>query len=137
MMWETNDNLMELLSERYTFVETIDACRKEYYTGRKQTLEERLDEMYVSNAVRRPIYRTLDIVKDIEKAFGTPEKIFVEMARGGLPEQKGRRTQSRYQQILDYYAKCRYHCPFGVTGGVHRDRFQFLRIGIDVLTIGF
>ena len=107
MMWETNDNLMELLSERYTFVETIDACRKEYYTGRKQTLEERLDEMYVSNAVRRPIYRTLDIVKDIEKAFGTPEKIFVEMARGGLPEQKGRRTKSRYQQILDYYAKCR------------------------------
>ena len=28
-------------------------------------------------------------------------------------------------------------CPFGVAGGVHRDRFQFLRIGIDVLTVGF
>ena len=29
------------------------------------------------------------------------------------------------------------HCPFGVAGGVHRDRFQLLRIGIDVLTVGF
>lgn len=107
MMWERNDNLMELLSDRYTFTDTILAQKTDYYTERKQTLAERLDEMYVSNAVRRPIYRTLDIVKDVEKAFGKPEKIFIEMTRGGLPEQKGKRTKTRQQQLLDYYDKCK------------------------------
>ena len=107
MMWESNDNLMELLSERYTFADKILEFKSDYYTERKQTLAERLDEMYVSNAVRRPIYRTLDIAKDLEKAFGKPEKIFVEMTRGGLPELKGKRTRSRHQQLLEYYDKCK------------------------------
>ena len=107
MMWESNDNLMELLSERYTFADTILEFKSDYYTERKQTLSERLDEMYVSNAVRRPIYRTLDIVKDLEKAFGKPEKIFIEMTRGAMPELKGKRTKSRQQQLLEYYDKCK------------------------------
>ena len=63
--------------------------------------------MRVSNSVRRPVYRTLAVVKDIEKAFGKPDKIFVEMTRGGLSDQKGKRTKSRKQQILELYAKCR------------------------------
>ncbi len=105
-MWETNDNLMEILSDRYTFTEAIQEFRNQYYNEHPQTLKEQLDEMYVSNGVRRSIYRTLAIVKDVEKAFGKPDKIFVEMTRGGKPEQKGKRTTSRYQQILDLYKKC-------------------------------
>ena len=48
------------------------------------TVESLLEEMYVSNAVKRPIYRTLDIVKDIRKWFveTAPKKIYIEMARG-------------------------------------------------------
>lgn len=106
-MWETNDNLMEILSDRYTFAEQIEAFRREYYQGRTQTLKERLDDMYVSNAVRRPIYRTLAIVKDVEAAFGKPDKIFVEMTRGGSADQKGKRTKSRQEQILEFYKKCK------------------------------
>ncbi len=105
-MWETNDNLMEILSDRYTFVEELDAFNKEYYAKEKMTLEKRLDDMYVSNAVRRPIYRTLDIMKDIEKAFGKPKKIFIEMTRGADPDKKGKRTSSRKEQILELYKKC-------------------------------
>ncbi len=107
MMWDSNNNLMELLSERYTFVDFILSMKESYYTEKNQTLSNRLDEMYVSNAVRRPIYRTLDIVKDVEKAFGKPKKIFIEMTRGGSPKQKGKRTKSRKQQILEYYEKCK------------------------------
>ncbi len=106
-MWETNDNLMEILSDRYTFAEAVKDFKLEFYQGKSQTLKKRLDDMYISNAVRRPIYRTLAILKDVEKAFGKPDKIFVEMTRGGRPEQKGKRTKSRQQQILDIYAKCR------------------------------
>lgn len=107
MMWESNDNLMELLSDRYTFKDSIHTYKANYYMDKKPSLAERLDEMYVSNAVRRPIYRTLDIVKDIEKAFGKPEKTFIEMTRGGSPELRGKRTRTRQQQILDYYTKCK------------------------------
>lgn len=105
-MWETNDNFMEILSDRYTFTEQIEEFRQEYYQGKTQTLKERLDDLYVSNAVRRPIYRTLAIVKDVEAAFGKPDKIFVEMTRGGSADQKGKRTKSRQEQILEFYKKC-------------------------------
>ncbi len=105
-MWETNDNLMEILSDRYTFTEAIEDFREDYYREHPKTLKEQLDEMYVSNGVRRSIYRTLAVVKDVEKAFGKPDKIFVEMTRGGRADQKGKRTSSRYQQVLDLYKKC-------------------------------
>ena len=107
IMWETNDNLMEILSDKYTFREAVEAFTQEYYTGKKKSLKERLDEMRVSNSVRRPVYRTLAVVKDIEKAFGKPDKIFVEMTRGGQTDQKRKRTKSRKQQILDLYDKCK------------------------------
>ena len=107
IMWETNDNLMEILSDKYTFREAVEAFTQEYYTGKKKSLKERLDEMRVSNSVRRPVYRTLAVVKDIEKAFGKPDKIFVEMTRGGQADQKGKRIKSRKQQILDLYDKCK------------------------------
>lgn len=107
MMWETNHNLMELLSQEFSFSEEVQRRREEYYGTAKKTLEERLDDMYVSNAVRRPIYRTLDIAKDINKAFGAPKKIFIEMTRDADPDKKGKRTSTRRQQIEANYAKCR------------------------------
>ena len=106
-MWNTNYNLMELLSERFTFKQELENFSVDYYSDHSHTLDDRLNDMYLSNAVRRPVYRTLDIVSDIKKAFGEPTKIFVEMTRGSKPEQKGKRTSSRKQQILDLYSKCR------------------------------
>lgn len=108
-LWNTQNNLMEIIAdeEKFTFAEEIEKFRNDYYSEHKSTLSERLDEMYVSNAVRRPVYRTLDIIKDVTKAFGVPEKIFVEMTRGATEDQKGKRTKPRKQQILELYDKCR------------------------------
>ena len=105
-LWNTQNNLMELLSDRFTFAEKIKEYQKEYYCDNPKTLYDRLNEMYISDSVKRPIYRTLDVVKDIVKAFGVPRKIFVEMTRGGSENQRGKRTKSRKQQILDLYDKC-------------------------------
>lgn len=105
-MWTTQNNLMELLSDKYYFKRAVDDYRENYYASNKLTLEKRLDEMYISNAVRRPVFRTLAIVNDVVKAFGLPKKIFIEMARGGSKDQKGKRTKTRKQQILDLYAMC-------------------------------
>lgn len=104
-MWQTNDNLMQVLSEKYTFAEQIkEICAERI--GASNSLNKLLDEMYISNAVKRPIYRTLDIIQDVVKVNGcAPQKIFVEMARGGKPDEKGKRTNSRKQQLLDLYKK--------------------------------
>ena len=100
-MWNTNYNLMQLLSEKFTFSEQIKQIRSDYYCEHPMTVQERLEDMYVSNAVKRPIIRTLDIVKEVVHAQGyAPERIFVEMARGA--EEK-KRTKSRKDQLLELY----------------------------------
>ena len=104
-MWETNLNLMQILnSESFDFKRQIEENSREYYGANKKSLSERLDEMYVSNAVKRPIIRTIDVLKDVAKIQGcAPEKIFIEMARGANENLVGKRTASRLQQILDFY----------------------------------
>ena len=82
-LWDTNDNLMQLLSDRYTFKDSIEEQQRQYYEEHPMTVESLLEEMYVSNAVKRPIYRTLDVIKDIQSVCkAAPKKIYVEMARG-------------------------------------------------------
>lgn len=96
LLWSTNENLMQLLSDRYSFADTVRELSREYYSEQPLSLDKKLSEMYISSAVKRPIFRTFDVVRDVVKAKGcAPEKIFVEMARGGTPDQKGNRTQSR------------------------------------------
>lgn len=103
-MWKTNCNLMQILSDKFTFIDSIKKFSEQYYSDKKMNLAERLDGMYVSNAVKRPIIRTLDIVNDIQKVMGCkPEKVFVEMARGEEPEKK--RTVSRLDRLRDLYKK--------------------------------
>lgn len=104
-LWETNDNLMQILSDRYTFAETVEGYVNDYYCGNKRSLSERLDGMYISNAVKRPIIRMLEITKETVKVCGhAPEKVFIEMARGGTEEEKGKRTESRLEKIRRLYA---------------------------------
>lgn len=101
-LWDTNDNLMQLLSDRYTFKECIMEEQRKYYAEHPMTVESLLEEMHVSNAVKRPIYRTLDIIKDIKSVCKTvPKKIYVEMARG--QEEVKNRKKTRKEQILELY----------------------------------
>lgn len=104
-MWDTNENLMQLLSDRYTFSQTIHAETLAYYAKpeNKKTLSQRLKDEHLPGSVRRAIHRTLDIVQDITHVAGSPKKIFVEMARGGTLDQRGKRTRSRKNQLLDIY----------------------------------
>ncbi len=106
-LWNTNRNLMELLSDHYTFTENINALRQDWYAAHPLTLEQQLDELRLSNAVKRPVLRALQITKEVVKATGkAPEKIFVEVTRGATADQKNKRTASRQQQIRELYAKC-------------------------------
>lgn len=102
-LWETNDNLMQLLSKEYFFAEAVEA----FNSGKKKLglSYGTVEELYVSPAVKRQIWQTLKVVKEIEKIMGgKPKRVFVEMARD---KQENKRTESRKKQLQDLYKTCK------------------------------
>lgn len=105
-LWNTNDNLMQIIadSDKYNFKEQIEEINNDYYYNNPKSLNDRLDDMQISNGVKRPIFRTLEIMSDIVKVKKCmPKKIFIEMARGATDEQKNRRTKSRKDSLTEIY----------------------------------
>lgn len=103
MLWETNENLMKILSSKYGYTTAIEAFNKYIYDQpeNRKSINERMKEMYIPTAVQRSVTRTLDIVNELKGILkAAPDKIFIEMARGNTDTPKGKRTKSRREQIL-------------------------------------
>ena len=101
-LWETNDNLMQILGSKYRYGNVIEKYNADFYSDptNHKTIEERMKEMYIPTAVRRSVTRTMDIVKEVKSIIGKdPDKIFIEMARESNQNNKGKRTKSRREQI--------------------------------------
>ena len=66
-----------------------------------------VENLYISPAVKRPVYQSLKIMHEINKIQGhAPKKIFVEMTRkDGVKGDKGRK-ESRKTKLVDLYKKC-------------------------------
>ena len=98
-LWQTNETLMGLLSDRYTFAEAIEARNRE--VG-EESLYDFIDELYVSPSVKRQIRQTVLVARELRKVIGhDPKKIFIEMARG--KEKKPERKPKRKQTLLACY----------------------------------
>lgn len=114
-LWETNYNLTSLLysdefccddKENKNFNDKINELNS---FGNDKTLNQIVEELYVSPLVKRPIYQSLLITKELEKIMKCPpKKIFVEVARGA--EEK-KRTVSRRNKLLDLYKSCKNDYP--------------------------
>lgn len=101
-LWETNDNHMELLSSRYTYSERLEKIAGMAEKTLSDWNIEDLNDMYLSAPVKRMVWQTLSIVKELEEVLGhSPERIFVEMARE--EGEKNKRTISRKQKLIDLY----------------------------------
>ena len=96
MLWDGQDNLMQLLSKDYEYYEqTVDdsAIEKIQYSI--------LDDLYVSPSVKRQILQTLRMVDEIAHVMNSkPSKVFLEVARGP-EEDKKKRTVSRKNTLLE------------------------------------
>lgn len=104
-MWETNENLMQLLSREHGFAAAVDAYNKENEEETGFTYGA-VRDLYLSPSIKRSVWQTLSIVKEIRKVTGhDPEKVFIEMARGGGV--KNQRTESRKKKLLDLYRACK------------------------------
>ena len=102
-MWETNYNLMQLLSSETTFVDSVN---KENLDVQFTTLKNEVEALYVSPKVKRPIYQSMQIVDEIVKIKHrkAPKKIFVEVARG---EEEKVRKASRKDKLVELYKSCK------------------------------
>ena len=101
-LWETNDNLMQLLSKNYDFKDNID---NENGAIEFTSLKEEVDKLYVSPKIKRPIYQAMQIVEEIVKIQGNvPKKIFLEVAKS---EGEKKRTVTRKQKLLELYKYCK------------------------------
>lgn len=101
-------NLMELLTDRFGYAEEISReNEKEIQDG--PLSYEMLEQMRVPPAVRRSLWQTLSVVKELRKITGSdPKRIFIEMARGG--DAVKQRTKSRKQQLVELYKACGKDC---------------------------
>lgn len=97
----TQNNLMQLLSQQYTFAQMIDEENGSYHVD-DITYEKLIKDMVVSPSVKRAVWQTIQITEEIRHVMGCePEKIFVEMARG---EEEKKRTTSRKDKLIEAYA---------------------------------
>lgn len=108
-LWETNDNLMQLLSGKYDYITRIEE-RNASRNFEGEVTYQNVEELYVSPAVKRPIWQTIRIVKEVAHIMGgSPKRIFVEMAKE--PGEKGVRKVSRRNSLLDLYKQCKKEAP--------------------------
>lgn len=104
-MRQTSYNLMELLGSRFGYGQAIEE-RNRKEEGQGRITYKDVEDLYISPAVRRPLWQALKIVREIVKITGKePSKIFIEIAREN--GEKGRRTISRKARLQALYKKCR------------------------------
>lgn len=104
-MRQTSYNLMELLGSRFGYGQAIEE-RNRKEEGQGRITYKDVEDLYISPAIRRPLWQALKIVREIVKITGKePSKIFIEMAREN--GEKGKRTISRKARLQVLYKKCR------------------------------
>lgn len=104
-LWETNENLMQLLGGGHGYAEAVQKYNQAIDSDSGFTYQT-VKDLYLSPSVKRSVWQTLQIVKEIRKIAGhDPKKVFIEMARGGGV--KNKRTQSRKSILIDLYKACK------------------------------
>ncbi len=100
-----NQNLMELLAVGEGYKEAIDKANADLLPDTSISYET-IEQMYLSPAVKRPLWQTLRIVKEITKILGKPPaRIFIEMAKS--PDEKKQKTKSRKEALMELYKNCK------------------------------
>lgn len=96
-------NLMELLGDKFSFMERIQEINDKLTEGQVVDPQDLIDELALSPAVKRAVWQALRIVDEvvhIKKAL--PSRIFVEVTRSNKTEKK--KKDSRQKRLSDLYA---------------------------------
>lgn len=100
-MWNGQENLMELLSDNYTFTSQLNGMMDDTIKPLSSWIIEDLEDMYLSPSVKRMVWQTMKIVDELQSVIGyAPKRVFVEVTRGDGQKE---RTTSRKQKLIDLY----------------------------------
>lgn len=103
-MHTTGLNLMELLTDRFGYAEAISRENEKEMEDSALTYDT-IERLRIPPAVRRSVWQTLSIVKELRHILGCgPKRIFIEMARGG--DAVKQRTKSCRTQLMELYKAC-------------------------------
>ena len=106
MMWEYSLNLMELLSNKYKFLESLDEI-KEVKVINKLNYENIMEDLVLSPSVKRSVWQTLRIIEEIKKIMKyDPKKVFVEVTRKEdivktTKDKRKKQLEDKYKDIKD------------------------------------
>lgn len=105
-LYETNHNLMELLSTEYVFSKKVEESNAIKRSEGGEITYEDVKKLYCSPAVKRTVWQAIKIVQEIVRVKGEASaKIFIEVTRGEDRKQKGKLKLSRRVQLLEKYKK--------------------------------
>ncbi|MDY5497451.1 MAG: type II CRISPR RNA-guided endonuclease Cas9 [Anaerobutyricum sp.] len=101
-LWDTNENLKELLDDRYPFSREIKRKNQTIYG--QEISHEMIDNLYISSARKRQIWQAVLIIKELVNVLGYyPKRIFLNFTN---KSQKNKRTYSRKKELLTLYKNC-------------------------------
>lgn len=126
-MWEdeNNPNHMQLLSAQYGYLKAIEEYNRELKAPSNLLNYEHINQLYLSPSVKRMLWQTMLIVKELRKIMGRdPLKVFIEMARG--PQEK-KRTISRKDSLRALYRACKDEGKDWIKNLDDRDEREFRR----------
>lgn len=103
---ETNYNLMELLSSRFSLNEEIekydDNLVDEVDLRKEENINKLLDELYVSPLIKRSITQTIKILNELTSITKKdPKRIFVEVAKGGRNKKTNNSRKEALKKLLE------------------------------------
>ena len=105
-LWETEDNLMQLLSRSHGFSEQIE--KRNVIDHDTKITYKTVNDLYASPAVKRQLWHILKVTNEVVSIMGfAPKRIFLEMAR---EKQESKRTDSRKKQLEDLYKALNKEC---------------------------
>lgn len=108
-MWNENKNLIELIAtDTYTYKEDIEKQSQQIDKNIFEITHEDIEDLYASAPVKRMIWQTVLIVKEITKIMKcAPKKIFIEMTRhDDIKGEKGRKN-SRKKMLEECLKNCK------------------------------
>ena len=106
LLESTNDNFMEIY-HKYSFKDQVEKHNRGMTTDNDVTYRT-LDSLYISPAVKRGVWRTISVVRDVVGCMGhNPSKVFVETTRDVRGSNESRKSDSRKAKLIQLYKACK------------------------------
>ena len=120
-------NLMELLGDKFSFMERIQEINAKLIEGQIVNPHDIIDDLALSPAVKRAVWQALRIVDEIVHIKKTlPARIFVEVTRSNKAEKK--KKDSRQKRLSDLYAAIKK--DDALLSGLTNEEFGGLKSGL-------